>query len=92
MINQKNVVLWLVRNRMNAQQFKTYFHETAIHNYNDPTLSYVSFNVSTKPLFVIPPHFASAKNKYEAEMEKMDEVIRLGIKNGELTKFLRNTK
>jgi polar amino acid transport system substrate-binding protein len=87
-----NVLLWAVRELGDTKQFQTYFHNVALLAYNDPDLAKLRFNVSSKPVFFDTSHFASVKGKFETEMDKIDEVLLRGGKNGELAKVLRNKK
>jgi hypothetical protein len=47
------------------------------------------FDVSDQPLFYDTTHFASAKGKYVEVINKIDQAITRGKKNGSLNKVLR---
>ena len=85
-----DVMLWPIRELERSEQIEEYLQKTLIPSFHDPELNDRVFNVSSQPMFYDTSHFASAKGKYEAEIAKLDEVIRRGTKNGELAKMLHN--
>jgi polar amino acid transport system substrate-binding protein len=87
-VKHSEVMLWPVRELERVDQVETYLQKKLIPSFNDPELKGRIFNVSDQPMFYDTVHFASAKGKYEAEIEMINKVIRRGSKNGSLAKVL----
>ena len=88
MNRRSDIMLWPVRQLQRANQVEAYLRDQLIPSFNDPELTGKTFYVSARPVFYDTTHFAAATGKYEAEMEKLNGVIRKGTANGKLTKLL----
>lgn len=82
------VMLWPVRELERSGQVERYLQEKLLPSFHDPELIGKTFSVSRQPMFYDTVHFAGAKGRYEAEIKKLDEVIKRGSKNGQLAKVL----
>ncbi len=88
MNHRSDIMLWPVRQLQHARQVEAYLRDQLIPSFNDPELTGKTFYVSAKPVFYDTTHFAAANGRYEAEMEKLNTVIRKGTANGKLSKLL----
>ena len=86
------VLLFGLRDFKEGKDVVAFFHEKMLPKYAAPGTEHLSFRLSTQALFIDTLHFATAKNKHIAEMEKIDEAIRKGLKSGEITKILQLRK
>lgn len=85
-------LLFGLRDFKDGKEVMAFFHEKMFPKYAAPGSEHLNFHLSTYPLFVDTLHFATAKNKHTAEMEKLDNAIRKGLKSGEITKILQLRK
>jgi ABC-type amino acid transport substrate-binding protein len=88
---RSDLMLWPDSVFQNATQIDQYLHKKIIPDFNDRELSKQRFYVTAKPLFFDTIHFGCAKNTYEAEIDKISQVIRLASKNGDISKILAAT-
>ncbi|PXX46512.1 substrate-binding periplasmic protein [Undibacterium pigrum] len=88
MNRRSDIMLWPVRQLQRASQVEAYLRDQLVPSFNDPELTGKTFYVSAKPVFYDTTHFAAANGKYEAEMDKLNAVIRKGTANGKLPKVL----
>jgi hypothetical protein len=88
-----NLVLFFgLRDFKDGKEVGAFFHEKMLPKYAAPGTEHLRFHLSTQALFIDTLHFATAKNKHPAEMEKLDGAIRKGLKSGEITKILQLRK
>lgn len=85
-----DVILIPFNRLVSRDQIEQVLHEKIIASYNDPELSGRRFNVSLNPIFVDTIHFASGKQHFQDVIEKIDKAIEHGIKDGSLSKLLKN--
>lgn len=85
-----DVILIPFNRLVSRDQIEQVLHEKIIASYNDPELSGRRFNVSLNPIFVDTIHFASGKQQFQDVIEKIDKAIEHGIKDGSLSKLLKN--
>lgn len=85
---RSDVLLWGLVQFQESDKFLDYLYKVYIPELRDPELLGKTFYVSSVPLFFDTIHFASAKGKYEAEMQKLDSAIKRGFKSGELQRLL----
>ncbi|MBC3808376.1 hypothetical protein H8K52_13605 [Undibacterium seohonense] len=85
---RSDVLLWGLAQFDRPDLFLAYLHKTYIPELRDPELLGKTFYVSDIPLFYDSIHFASAKMRFENEMQKIDAAIKRGIKTGELTRLM----
>lgn len=86
---RSDALLWGLVQFDDHLAIKEYIQEKYIPSMNDPHLVGRDFYVSSRPIFVDTLHFASAKNKFSEEMQRMNKAIKRGLKSGELSKILR---
>lgn len=85
---RSDVLLWGVVQFEQEDKLLEYLHTSYLPKFKDAALLNKRFYVSPQPLFYDSIHFASAKNAFLPEIEKINLAIRRGIKNGELKKIL----
>lgn len=88
MNKRSDIMLWPIRQLHRSQQVEAYLRDQLIPSFNDPELTGKTFYVSARPVFYDTTHFAAANGKFEAEIVKLNSVIRKGIANGKLPKVL----
>nr|WP_314858707.1 ABC transporter substrate-binding protein [uncultured Undibacterium sp.] len=77
-------------NRVGREEIVQAINQKVVPSFNDPELSGRTFNVSLNPIFLDTIHFASAKTHQRYVMDKIDAAIERGVKNGSLSKLLRD--
>jgi ABC-type amino acid transport substrate-binding protein len=88
MAKRSDLMVWPVRGYQNRAEVEEHFNRI-VRELNAPELNGQHFDVTDQPLFYDTMHFASAKGKYLDVMNKIDQAIKLGTKNGSLNKVLR---
>lgn len=83
-----DMMLWSSSRFQNAAQVDDYLHQSLIPDLHDADLANQRFHVTANPLFIDTIHFACAKNAWQAEMDKLDQVLQQVAKTGELTRIL----
>lgn len=84
---RSDVLLWGLAQFDRPELLVEYLHKIYIPSLRDPELLNKTFYVSDIPLFYDSIHFASAKGKFESEMQKIDTAIKRGVKTGELKRL-----
>lgn len=86
---RSDALLWGLVQFDEHRAIQDYIQNKYIPSMNDPHLVGADFYVSTRPIFVDSLHFASAKDKFSEEMQRINKAIKRGLKSGELSKILR---
>ncbi len=87
---RSDALLWGLVQFDEHQAIQDYIQNKYIPSMNDRHLNGKDFYVSTRPIFVDSLHFASAKDKFSEEMQRINKAIKRGLKSGELSKILRD--
>nr|WP_315486727.1 transporter substrate-binding domain-containing protein [uncultured Undibacterium sp.] len=89
MAKRSDLMVWPVRGYEHRAEVEAYINRIIVRESNDPELKGQHFDVTDQPLFYDTTHFASAKGKYVDVINKIDQAIKRGTKNGSLNKVLR---
>ncbi len=74
-----------------GEQVEQFLHQTLIPTFHDPELSKQRFYVTARPLFFDTVHFACAKGVYQAEIDKISQVLRQAAKNGDMARLIASS-
>jgi ABC-type amino acid transport substrate-binding protein len=86
---RSDLMVWPVREFTHTGEVEKYINEIVVPEAGDPDLKKYHFDVSEVPLFYDTVHFASPKGQYLDVIDKIDQVILRGSKNGSLNKVLK---
>lgn len=84
-----DLLLMPSRQDNSRQNVDDFVNRTLIPRFKDPELNGRHFEISINPLFFDTIHFASGKTHFDEVINKIDTAIVRGLKNGTLTKLLR---
>lgn len=84
-----DLILIPARQDYSRKQVDDFVNHTRIPSFKDAELNGRHFDISNNPLFFDTIHFASAKGRFNEAVDRIDKAIELGMKNGSLTKLLK---
>lgn len=84
-----DLVLVPYRQQLSRKQVEEIINKEMVPAFNDPALNGRHFNVSLKPIFYDTIHFASAKGHFDEVINRINQTIQSGTKNGSLPKLLQ---
>jgi ABC-type amino acid transport substrate-binding protein len=89
-LRRSDIIFVPFTNRVGREEIVQAINQKVIPSFNDPELSGRIFNVSLNPIFLDTIHFASSKIQQQDAMDKIDAAIQRGVKNGSLSKLLKD--
>lgn len=84
-----DLMLIPMRQDTSRKQVDDFVNLTRIPSFKDSELNDRHFDISNNPIFFDTIHFASAKGRFNEAVDRIDKAIELGMKNGLLTKLLK---
>lgn len=88
MTKRSDFILRPFAQQFGRQQVEEFVHNTMVPELKDPELDNQHFNVSINPMFYDTIHFASGIGHFDEVINRIDNVIQKGMKNGSLPKLL----
>lgn len=89
-LRRSDIIFVPFASRVGREEIVQAINQQTVPSFHDPELSGRTFNVSLNPIFLDTIHFASSKSHQREAMDKIDAAIERGVKNGSLSKLLRD--